>query len=141
MIQVIYRSQSRQHFSASDLRTLLLRSRLRNRDAGVTGMMIHANSIFLQALEGDAEVVRAVLDRIARDQRHDQLTILATNRDLGAREFAEWSMGFANAAQAVRSLRGAIDISGLGSLAILNITESRELLIRSRSHVGPDDVP
>jgi len=73
------------------VRSILTVSQHRNRQAGVTGLLIHASGFFAQALEGDREAVEETFARIARDVRHS-LPVVVAQSDISARAFANWSM-------------------------------------------------
>ncbi len=111
MIHLIYKSSECQAFGSADLKRLLLRSRIRNRDVGVTGILVYLAGTFLQAIEGDAAAVDATLARIESDPRHGDLCILNRGVSLSRqRIFGDWSMGFADAAGVARVLHGFIGL-------------------------------
>lgn len=56
-------------------------------------MLLYAHGSFMQVLEGEAEIVDETLARIARDPRHQDLTVIA-HHPVASREFATWAMGF-----------------------------------------------
>jgi Sensors of blue-light using FAD len=95
MFQLIYSSVARSDFSPQDLKRLLLRARLNNRTVNATGMLLYHKGIFLQALEGDQAVVRRLFNRIEKDDRHHQVSIIDDSTSFGdRRSFGDWSMGF-----------------------------------------------
>lgn len=93
MFQLVYVSVEATAFSASQLAELLETSRRNNQALGVTGMLLHQEGHFLQALEGEEAVVRQLAAKIARDPRHSGFVALheATS---DKRDFPDWSMGF-----------------------------------------------
>ena len=48
----------------------------RNRALGITGVLCFDERTFVQALEGEAEHVHRIFDRIQRDWRHTDVTVL-----------------------------------------------------------------
>lgn len=67
----------------------------RNRDAGISGILLFQNGYFLQALEGDEIIVRSVFQKIQSDRRHSEL-VLHADQSIASRSFYNWSMdGFA----------------------------------------------
>jgi len=129
MFQYIYTSTETQEFSAADLKKLLLRARLRNHEANVTGILVYHDGNFLQALEGDETAVRAIFSRIEKDPRHAEVRILHSNGSLGKRRlFGDWSMAFADAHDAPLLLNGFIDLKNGVSLSALNETRALEIL-------------
>lgn len=80
------------------LMALLAQARRNNAAHGVTGMLLYDSGNFMQALEGPADAVDATFARIRRDSRHK--SIIAMHAEyLMERAFADWTMGFANAAR------------------------------------------
>ena len=93
MFFLIYVSAAVTWFSPSELRALLDRSRARNAQAGITGMLLYQDGNFMQALEGDESVVRALEARIASDLRHRGMVTVCTG-STEQRQFPDWSMAF-----------------------------------------------
>ncbi|MEQ1842643.1 MAG: BLUF domain-containing protein [Verrucomicrobiales bacterium] len=90
---VIYVSTAVKPLSPAELATLLERSRQRNKEAGITGMLLHKGGCFMQAFEGEKEAVERLHERITRDPRHRNIVLLH-NGPAEQREFSGWTMGF-----------------------------------------------
>ncbi|HTV58020.1 MAG TPA: BLUF domain-containing protein [Verrucomicrobiae bacterium] len=95
MISLVYVSRAAAPFSNLQLVELLEKCRENNESFGVTGILLYKDGRFMQALEGDEDAVRSVMAKISADPRHGDIAILVMEPAL-EREFAEWSMGFAN---------------------------------------------
>jgi hypothetical protein len=106
--QVVYSSAATLPFSDSDLSALLLRARNNNQRLGVTGLLLHHEGSFLQALEGDEAVLETLLATIKRDKRHDRLVMLV-RRQVEGRHFPDWQMGFVALSSVPRTLPGFSD--------------------------------
>jgi hypothetical protein len=65
----------------------------RNRQSGITGILLYAEGNLIQVLEGDPIAVQETYGRISIDQRHGDITCLQ-NEEVAARSFPEWSMGY-----------------------------------------------
>ncbi|PZO02828.1 MAG: blue light sensor protein [Hyphomicrobiales bacterium] len=76
----------------SALRDILSQSRKNNEKADVTGYLIFDGDTFVQVLEGPRENVEATMSRIARDDRHRDVSVLAIHPTAG-RAFHGWKMG------------------------------------------------
>ncbi len=74
------------------LREILATARRKNVEGDVTGYLIFDRAWFIQILEGDRAQVQATYQRIARDPRHTNVTLLDT-KPIKARTFRSWSMG------------------------------------------------
>ncbi|WP_445259025.1 BLUF domain-containing protein [Nocardioides aurantiacus] len=93
LISLTYLSTATVPLEQGDLLALLEHSRVRNRTAGLTGMLLYADGHFIQTLEGPAVAVDAAYGRIERDRRHRDV-IVALRDEVTERRFEGWSMGF-----------------------------------------------
>jgi len=80
-------------FSTEELSTLLERSRKRNGQAGITGMLLYKDGCFMQAFEGPKGEVQRLHAQIEGDPRHRNLIVLLDG-PIPRREFSHWTMGF-----------------------------------------------
>lgn len=79
----------------NELLFLLQQSREKNLVLGITGMLLYKGGNFMQMLEGEKQTVLKLYETIRKDDRHkDVVTIMTDN--IQTRNFADWSMGFAN---------------------------------------------
>jgi Sensors of blue-light using FAD len=90
MIQITYVSRATEPMKAEQLLALLQQCLTNN---AVNGVMFYGNETFLQAIEGDADVVDRLLESIRRDLRHKELQVLR-RRPIEQREYQNWGMGF-----------------------------------------------
>jgi len=72
---------------------ILSASRRNNARARITGALWFDGKRFLQALEGEDEMVDATFRRIQADPRHRALVVLSS-REIATREFGEWAMAY-----------------------------------------------
>lgn len=94
--QITYVSRSRLGDDESeaflDAGDIAIYSAVRNRGAGVGGLLYFDGCYFAQVLEGPRATVRRLTCSIARDDRHEQMTLIG-KRMINERAFADWSMG------------------------------------------------
>jgi hypothetical protein len=64
----------------------------RNRELGVTGMLMSSGGIFYQVLEGPREAVNTLFLKIAADTRHKDVLVLNAQEDIEDRQFPSWAM-------------------------------------------------
>ena len=64
----------------------------RNRELGVTGMLMSTGGIFYQVLEGPREAVNTLFQKIAADTRHKDVLVLNAQEDIEDRQFPAWAM-------------------------------------------------
>ncbi len=93
LISLVYTSIATQPMSDEELKGILAVSRVNNAAVNVTGMLLHKDGYFIQALEGEAEPVNALYAKIARDPRHNSVYKMFS-RTVKERSFGDWSMGF-----------------------------------------------
>ena len=91
--RLIYRSRNRipPEDRRRELGELFSAARSHNKKNGITGALLLSDDSFVQTLEGEQDVVQALLDRIRADTRHDELEILDTGL-VDGRVFARWAM-------------------------------------------------
>jgi hypothetical protein len=107
LIQLIYASAAVKPFSGNDLRKLLLKARTNNSAIGVSGLLLYNHGSFFQVLEGEAENVNPLFERIGRDPRHNQVLLLS-RKDVEEPCFGDWSMGFLDLDRTAQKLPGFV---------------------------------
>lgn len=73
------------------LHQILHSARLRNSECGITGALLFSTEYFAQVLEGPKLAIENTFERIQRDDRHNEVTVLECS-DIGSRDFPDWSM-------------------------------------------------
>lgn len=90
---LVYVSAAVEPFDDAALRELLERSRAANARDDITGMLLYRAGRFIQFLEGPPAAIGALVEKIAADPRHTDVTILLDG-EAHARAFSQWTMGF-----------------------------------------------
>ena len=80
----------------AEIRQILASSRKNNSLHEITGALLFNSGCFAQVLEGLLKHVEATFERIQRDLRHADVTVLEAGF-VSQREFPEWSMAFSGA--------------------------------------------
>jgi Sensors of blue-light using FAD len=93
VFRLIYRSRARipQDGRRAELGELFSVARSNNKKQQVTGALLLKDDYFVQTLEGEEQVVRALFARIEQDPRHDDVELLETGTVSG-RVFVRWAM-------------------------------------------------
>lgn len=86
-----YKSIANASPSKADLEALVGKARVRNRNLGVTGMLLYEDGSFLQTLEGPPDKLDALWASIKRDPRHDHIEVLSEHV-VPARLFSDWDL-------------------------------------------------
>lgn len=107
LTQLIYASAAVKPFSENDLRELLLKARTHNSSIQVSGLLLYNHGSFFQVLEGAAEDVDPLYERIGRDPRHHRVLLLSRKKT-AERCFGDWSMGFLDVDREARKLPGFV---------------------------------
>ena len=89
--RLIYKSTSTEPVNPMMVKSIEEQSRDYNRCLEVTGILVASQSEFLQVLEGRIEAVNQVYNKILRDKRHVDVTLLSYDLVEG-RAFEDWSM-------------------------------------------------
>lgn len=93
MFRLVYVSAASNLFEKPALLELLTQAREKNHRLGVTGMLLYKNGDFIQLLEGEEAVVKALYHTISDDPRHTG-SIVLIEEHTDVRLFNDWSMGF-----------------------------------------------
>ncbi|MEN1784958.1 MAG: BLUF domain-containing protein [Bacteroidota bacterium] len=93
MHSLVYRSVASDSFTRPEIYSMLSRAKDYNAEHGITGCLLYHNAYFLQLLEGDEAKVMDLFERISKDERHHQLTLVESN-SINERMFKTWSMAF-----------------------------------------------
>ena len=94
LIQLFYSSLPAVPFGSRELIEILEPSRSNNERDGITGMLAFSGTAFLQALEGDQDMVNRTFTRISGDKRHRDVQLIGMLHP-SERQFPAWTMGFA----------------------------------------------
>ena len=92
-LSIVYSSIATVPFSEVDLALLLSVSRMNNAAKGITGLLLHRDGQFMQALEGPIGAVRSTLRTIGNDARHREIWTL-DEEYITDRRFGSWSTGY-----------------------------------------------
>ncbi len=147
LVHLIYCSTATRSFSNADLLGLLRVARERNRELGVTGMLLYENGGFFQVIEGEAATIDELYAMIESDPRHHRL-IKIIHEPVARRAFADWTMGFSRiSADEVREVSGVNDFFTAGdSLLEVDAGRAKKILAafrrgrwRARLEAGEDD--
>lgn len=95
MISLCYISTAVEPMSDESLNDILKTARAVNAQSDITGMLLYKDMSFLQVLEGESSVVKALYKKIEQDQRHTDVFTVFLEK-IFTREFANWSMAFRN---------------------------------------------
>jgi hypothetical protein len=127
LVRLLYASRIAEGQGPEVVDSILQKSRSRNPQLGITGVLCYDGSVFIQALEGGRNVVSNLYNRIAADPRHKDVVIL-NFEEITERCFAGWTMGLVSLKSVTPCLllryseRAELDpysISGSVSLALL----------------------
>ena len=69
------------------------KARSANLQRGITGLLIFDGQHFCQQLEGDEQLLAALMERISDDPRHTDITVLHQG-PLASRRFKRFSLGY-----------------------------------------------
>jgi hypothetical protein len=77
----------------AEIAQILQTARRKNKEQNVTGALLFNSGYFAQALEGPRLAIEQIFERIQRDPRHGDVTVLSSQKE-GRRDFPEWSMAY-----------------------------------------------
>lgn len=124
LYHLVYVSIATHEMSDDELKALLVQARDKNQSRGITGMLLYKKGFFMQALEGEQNVVEERFKVISKDSRHESVSIICEN-SISARKFPNWSMGFNKIDQNSESLVGFSDFLTSSSYQFFEQSPSR----------------
>jgi hypothetical protein len=92
--ELVYASWISSDLAPGQIPDLVQQARPRNRETGVTSLLVFDGARFCQLLEGDVEVVKALARAIQGDPRHSGYTLLHAGPQSGPRRFPDWDLAF-----------------------------------------------
>lgn len=114
--RVVYMSTAVGVLRAEELDRIYLRAKSANAGAGITGLLLFFEGVFLQVIEGPAAGVTSLMEKIRRDRRHSGLIVLESG-PVAERAFPGSAMQFvaarnlsAGEKQAFSGLRQAVSL-------------------------------
>ena len=90
--RITYVSKLNAPLNEADILEIGRLASLNNRKIDVTGILISVHGYFFQILEGEESIVDKLVEKISRDNRHAELTILSAESECEEHIFSEWSM-------------------------------------------------
>jgi hypothetical protein len=93
MYLIVYTSRAKRPFTHVDLINLRDFSASVNRVTEITGLLVYDGKLFIQAIEGDDAAVKATMNRITKDPRHNNITYIE-QRETEHRQFGQFSTHF-----------------------------------------------
>lgn len=95
LYRVMYLSKATRPLSSGELQDLLAGARLRNKDRGISGLLLYDAGYFAQVLEGPTEAIADLMSRIEDDPRHEEVVVLSAG-PIESRFFEGWGMDWAH---------------------------------------------
>ena len=91
LTSLTYTSLARLDLDTSDLEAIHRSARESNAIEGITGLLVFNGTHFLQIIEGAADAIADLVERLQRDPRHSGFEI-RDQHQVEARSFPDWSM-------------------------------------------------
>jgi Sensors of blue-light using FAD len=138
LFQIVYASTASKSFNRSALKEMLKGGVRRNTQAGITGLLLYKDGCFMQALEGEEPVVKALFAKISRDQRHHSVTPLI-QEPVTQRYFPNSAMAFRDLEMAEnQNLTGYSEFLNTpwnGELPATDIPKCQKLLLLFKQNI------
>ena len=95
LVRCLYASRATVPLVPAVLDSILDQCMRNNSRLGITGLLCHEESTFVQVLEGGRDEVCHLLNTIMRDERHRDVRLLMFD-EIAERRFGNWTMGQVN---------------------------------------------
>ena len=145
IVRLIYASRLKKKLDHAAVEKIADVSRRNNKKLGVTGALCSSPRGFLQILEGPPAAVNDLYNRIVRDPRHADVTLLEYVK-VPFREFENWSMAYVRTDEIAQALlhkystHRVFDPFTMGPMQarvfLLAITELRAHYLAKQRHAG-----
>jgi Sensors of blue-light using FAD len=93
LLNLVYISAATHLLTKEELVALMQKCSQRNVERELTGLLLYKDGNIMQVIEGPAQNVEAVFERIKKDPRHKSLMVLL-KEPISSRNFPNWSMAF-----------------------------------------------
>ncbi len=93
LVCLTYVSLASRPITDDDLMNILNVARDNNSQLDITGMLLYRDGYFIQALEGERDIVKSLFKKIAQDDRHQNVLMIFED-EIEERTYDNWSMGF-----------------------------------------------
>ncbi len=90
---LVYVSSALRLLSHEEIDYLLRRARERNKEYGVTGILLYIGGNFMQYIEGPRENLDIIYKIIQEDELHSGI-ILVSREAIESRQFGDWAMAY-----------------------------------------------
>lgn len=92
MKRIKYVSQWRHELEPAEIDALVEQASRKNRELGITGILMTSGRLFYQVIEGPGAEIDALYEAIAADPRHRDVLLLGVEDGIAERLFPNWSM-------------------------------------------------
>jgi hypothetical protein len=92
--QILYCSLMDEHMTESEIEPLAYTAANLNRMDHITGMLMYADGVFVQLIEGPRQAVNELWARLLRDKRHRGIVQLYYRREVEHRACEGWGMRY-----------------------------------------------
>lgn len=142
--RILYCSRNDIHSSPdhqlAEIRKILASARANNVICDITGALLFNAGCFAQILEGPLHQVEATFEKIQRDLRHTDVTVLEACA-VAHREFPDWSMAFSGSTQGGNTAFAEFTLEGAfanPSAAAVEIHKMLSTLVLQEDDFVPD---
>ena len=93
LYRLVYTSFRKASCNDDEIASILASCKRNNPGRGVTGILLHSSSRFIQYMEGPKEAVDSLYNLIKKDPRHTSIN-LRSSEAIPERIFPSWEMGY-----------------------------------------------
>lgn len=134
MFELVYYSISNTEITTEIVNDILKKSRATNAKKNITGCLLFYNKVYLQLLEGEKEDVQELYEKIKKDTRHYEVTLLVAH-DATERMFPGWSMAFHESINKESDINQFINNIDFFSKNNDLQTEATDMFLRMAKHI------
>ncbi len=96
MKRILYLSHYSYDWKIDELQNLADAAATKNRQLLITGILITFDRLFFQIIEGPENEINCLFQKICKDKRHSEISIIQNEENIQSRLFADWHMKIFN---------------------------------------------
>lgn len=123
----------------AELASIVIRSRHYNHDRCISGFLTYRDGLYFQVIEGRDDDVGALMEKIGRDNRHENVTVIWDDRGQAGRFFTGWKLKLSSTSatceevgEFIRANRARLDAMAPDLLSQLKKIFQIDLILSSR---------
>ncbi|TQV72297.1 BLUF domain-containing protein [Aliikangiella marina] len=110
LVELVYTSRSISTLDEHDVQEILKGAYAKNKELGITGVLVYYNQQFMQLIEGCSNAINPLFQSICHDARHYDIKLVSYT-ELEQRSYNDWEMGYVDPKTVSNSFLSEIELN------------------------------